>query len=289
MKAEEVNNTVAGAVVDQPGRAIYDPNGAAAIIAFVVFGVFAVGLWTRYFRTRPRAKWTRCVCLGSTFMSIGFICRFSRRNGINAWSWLFETLLILLSPCLFLAQDYILISRLAVHLDAEDALVLPRRAIVVTYVLADVVTVLTQLAGTAMTITFGNLVPIGVKASTLVTAGLWVQFAFFTSFLIVYIVFWRRLGTNFELDQGGRLSSPIALMRMLGVSCFLLLIRSIYRVAEYTAGAGSTLGQSEVAFYILDSVMMALNVLGFLVVWPPSCLDKRPEVMAAHMLSLERR
>lgn len=110
-----------------------------------------------------------------------------------------------------------------VHLDAEDALVLPRRAIVVTYVLADVVTVLTQLAGTAMTITFGNLVPIGVKASTvqeplrrnshhaapvpasgvvksaradtkqLVTAGLWVQFAFFTSFLIVYIVFWRRL------------------------------------------------------------------------------------------------
>jgi hypothetical protein len=74
--------------------------------------------------------------------------------------------LILLSPCLFLAQDYILISRIAVHLDAEDALVLPRRAIVVTYVLADVVTVLTQLAGTAMTITFGNLVPIGVKVST---------------------------------------------------------------------------------------------------------------------------
>jgi hypothetical protein len=32
--------------VDLPGRAIYDPNGAAAIIAFVVFGLFAVGLWT---------------------------------------------------------------------------------------------------------------------------------------------------------------------------------------------------------------------------------------------------
>lgn len=53
--------------------------------------------------------------------------------------------------------------------------------------------------------------------------------------------------------------------------------------------AGSTLGQSEVAFYILDSVMMALNVLGFLVVWPPSCLEKRPEIMASHMVSLERR
>lgn len=30
--------------------------------------------------------------LGCSFMFIGFLCRFSRRNGINAWSWLFETL-----------------------------------------------------------------------------------------------------------------------------------------------------------------------------------------------------
>lgn len=31
---------------DLPGRAIYDPNGAAAIIAFIIFGVLAAGLWT---------------------------------------------------------------------------------------------------------------------------------------------------------------------------------------------------------------------------------------------------
>jgi hypothetical protein len=31
------------------------------------------------------------------------------------------------------------------------------------------------------------------------------------------------------MDQGGRLSSPIALMRMLGVSCFLLLVGVIAR------------------------------------------------------------
>ena len=45
-----------------------------------------------YYRTRPRAKYMRILCIGATFMSIGYICRFSRRNGINAWSWLFETL-----------------------------------------------------------------------------------------------------------------------------------------------------------------------------------------------------
>jgi hypothetical protein len=53
--------------------------------------------------------------------------------------------------------------------------------------------------------------------------------------------------------------------------------------------ARSALGQSEVAFYILDSVMMALNVLGFLLVWPPTCLDKTPEAVATYMVSLGRR
>jgi hypothetical protein len=34
----------------------------------------------------------RPTCIGATFMSLGYLIRFTRRNGINAWSWLFETL-----------------------------------------------------------------------------------------------------------------------------------------------------------------------------------------------------
>lgn len=70
---------------------------------------------------------------------------------------------ILLSPCLFLAQNYVLLPRLAEHLGSMDALLLPRRAIVIIYIAGDIITVLAQLAGTALTITFGDLVPIGVK------------------------------------------------------------------------------------------------------------------------------
>lgn len=56
--------------------AIYDPNGPLAIVAFLAFGAVASILWTRYFRTRPRAKWMRTLLVGTTFMSLGFICRF---------------------------------------------------------------------------------------------------------------------------------------------------------------------------------------------------------------------
>lgn len=49
-----------------------------------------------YFRARRARddsyKYMHLVRWGSTFMTFGFIARFSRRDGISAWSWLFETL-----------------------------------------------------------------------------------------------------------------------------------------------------------------------------------------------------
>jgi hypothetical protein len=35
------------------------------------------------------------ICIACFFMAIGFLLRFSRRNGIDAWKWLFETIVSL--------------------------------------------------------------------------------------------------------------------------------------------------------------------------------------------------
>ncbi|WVW79663.1 hypothetical protein I302_101632 [Kwoniella bestiolae CBS 10118] len=255
--------TTAGAV------AIYNPNGPAAIIAFLVFGGVAVGLWTRYFRFgKPRPKFALQTILGTTFMALGFICRFSRRNHINAWSWLFETLFILISPCAFLAQMYGLVPRLATHLNAEQYLVIKGRVIVVLFVLVDITLVIAQLTGTALTITFGKLVSIGVK---LTTAALWVQLAFFALYFCLAGISYRRLN---RADPTWKYDPAVNRMFwLIIVSCVCLLIRSIYRVAEYTCGADSKLAQSEPAFYLLDSVPMLIIVSLFLAFWPPLCLE----------------
>nr|XP_018265453.1 uncharacterized protein I303_01819 [Kwoniella dejecticola CBS 10117]OBR87611.1 hypothetical protein I303_01819 [Kwoniella dejecticola CBS 10117] len=224
--------TTAGAV------AIYDPNGPAAVIAFLVFGGIAIALWTRYFRFgKPRPKFSLQTIFGATFMALGFICRISRRNGINAWSWLFETLFILLSPCAFLAQIYGLVPRLATYMHEEEQLLVKGRALVILFVMIDITLVIAQLAGTALTITFGKLVPIGVKL------------AFFALYSCMTVAFFRRF--------------------------VCLTIRSIYRVAEYTSGASSALAQSEPAFYILDSVPMLIVISSFLYVWPPVRLVRK--------------
>lgn len=80
---------------------------------------------------------------------------------------------ILLSPVLFLAQDDVLLPRLARFLSAEECLPFPPRALVIVFVTGDILTVLAQLAGTALTITFGELVSIGVKVRRTSTIPNW--------------------------------------------------------------------------------------------------------------------
>jgi len=97
---------------------------------------------------------------------------------------------ILCSPCAFLAQVYILLPRVAKHLMAEHELPVTGRFIKIFFIHADVVTVLAQLAGTALTITFGKLVRIG---HIVVTTGLWIQLVCFLSFVGLLVAFGRKL------------------------------------------------------------------------------------------------
>lgn len=69
-------------------------------------------------------------------------------------------------------------------------------------------------------------------------------------------------------------------------------MRSVYRVAEYTAGANSDLAHSEVAFYLLDAVPMLLFVLTFVIIWPPNVFEShtvRPDIhLPARSTGLKR-
>jgi hypothetical protein len=60
--------------------------------------------------------------------------------------------LILATPCAFLAQEYTLLPRLSLYLDADDCLLVRRTWIVKFFVTSDVLTFIAQLAGTALTV-----------------------------------------------------------------------------------------------------------------------------------------
>jgi hypothetical protein len=104
-----------------------------------------------------------------------------------------------------LAEIDILLAKLTVKIGAEDCIPLNLRAFKISFILIDIVCVLAQLAGTALTITFGNLVSIGQKAGLsqqytmmllnvqLVTVALWVQLVFFLSTVVLYTMLGYRV------------------------------------------------------------------------------------------------
>lgn len=110
------------------------------------------------------------LCLSSTLMALGFGIRIPMTNdpgslGIYIGQYMVSAThstkrgsknlrmlqFILLSPCGFLANSYVILPRLATWLDAEDCLFLKSRIIVRLFVWSDVTTFLLQASGGGLT------------------------------------------------------------------------------------------------------------------------------------------
>lgn len=97
------------------------------------------------------------LCISTTTMAVGFAIRIPEHsNPYSLGLYIIMTMLTLLSPCGFLAQNYVILPRLASHLEAEDCLFLSSRKIVRIFVWSDVATFWLQAAGGGMTASQGD-------------------------------------------------------------------------------------------------------------------------------------
>lgn len=60
--------------------------------------------------------------------------------------YIVEYLFVVLSPCAFIAADYVLLGRLARHLDCSQHLVVPARRITIIFISSDITTFLIQVS-----------------------------------------------------------------------------------------------------------------------------------------------
>lgn len=114
---------------------------------------------------------------------------------------------ILLSPCAFLAQIYMILPRLATWLDCEDCLYIGSRKIVRIFVWSDVITFWAQAGGGGLTASSGTMAIIGYWVShphisiwkleanlqKVTLGGLIVQLISFSIFTVLLVLFGRRL------------------------------------------------------------------------------------------------
>jgi hypothetical protein len=141
------------------------------------------------------------------------------------------------------------------------------------FVGGDVLSFLTQSAGggllsNAKTTSSVNL------GQNIITAGLGIQVAFFGFFVVVAMVFHRRIQKSPTARSS---STTIPWQRHLIVlytACLLILVRSVFRIAEYVMGQDSVLLSHEIYIYIFDATLMFLAMIVFNVYHPSAIITK---------------
>lgn len=117
--------------------------------------------------------------------------------------------------------------------------------------------------------------------NNIIIGGLIVQIIFFSFFVICSIVFQARITSHPTAESVADCVPWRKHLYALYATSILILIRSIFRVAEYVQGNDGYLLSTEVFIYIFDATLMFLVMLVFIIIHPSeiNCLLGRGRVM----------
>lgn len=115
------------------------------------------------------------------------------------------------------------------------------------------------------------------QGQTIIIVGLGVQIVFFSLFVVVAGVFHLRINKK-PTERSLNITVPWKrLLHTMYASSILILIRSIFRVAEYVTGTDGELQSKEIYTYILDSTLMAITAIIFNVFHPSGIIKAKPK------------
>ncbi|KAG2042784.1 RTA1 like protein-domain-containing protein, partial [Suillus americanus] len=135
----------------------YIANNTLTAIAFGL--VLLIALIQTYQIIYKGGRWMLPMVLGEystsqshDFYVIGFGFRFALHyNPDSLGIFIAEYLMIVLSPCSFIATNYVLLGRIAREIDCVHRVLIPVRRLTLTFVLSDVTTFVIQAAGASIT------------------------------------------------------------------------------------------------------------------------------------------
>ncbi|KAF9464496.1 RTA1 like protein-domain-containing protein [Collybia nuda] len=219
------------------------------------------------------AKWMLSMVVGAYTFAFGLGTRFGLHiHPESKGLYIVEYLFVVLSPCAFIAADYVLLGRLARYLDSDEFLVISPRRITVVFVSSDITTFLIQAIGGSLSVS-ANAPERALAGSRVFLAGLAAQLLSFFIFTCIYLVFIyrvytkkRRAWTMDQLNMWYRDWRILALV--LFTSCIGILIRSGFRVVELSEGFQGRLATSEAFFYGLDTLPLFIATAVYVPFWP---------------------
>ncbi|KAJ7101569.1 RTA1 like protein-domain-containing protein [Mycena belliarum] len=258
------------------------PKRLPAYVGLALYALSALIQWTLYFK-HGLPRFMLVLTVGMTTMAMGFAFRLVLASNTHSISLdIIMNLFIVLSPCAFLAFDHMLLARLTAIFDddvAERCLLVRRARITRLFIWTDVLTFQLQGNGAGMAI---SSTPIAASIGKWMTiVGLVLQFLSFAFFTFVTLLFGYRLRRGFPALwaplQDHRCftlfsTHPVNDWRILYwtlcLTCVSILLRSLFRVAEYAGGPTGYLSTHEGYFYLLDALPLWVAMSSFCAVWP---------------------
>ncbi|KIM68753.1 hypothetical protein SCLCIDRAFT_13511 [Scleroderma citrinum Foug A] len=255
-----------------------DPNNplkyiaSNSLTAVAISIVLTTALIHTFWCFRYRTKWMLALVVGEYCYAIGFGFRFALHYHPDSRGiYISEYLFIVLSPCAFIAADYILLGRIAKFLACGEYVPLPLNKVTLVFVLSDIFTFLMQAAGGSLSIS--QNANVAISGSHIFLAGLVLQLASFLVFFSIFVRFlykiytlrpdiWTRDQTRHWFWDWRTLAGALT------VSSIGILVRSGYRVAELSYGYQGFLATTEAYFYLLDTLPLVIANLVYIPCWP---------------------
>ncbi|KUJ09185.1 RTA1-domain-containing protein [Mollisia scopiformis] len=253
----------------------YNPSRPAAI---VFIACFAITTLLHTFQLLKKRTWYFIPFLiGGFFETLGYVGR-ALNAGQTYGNWttgpyIMQSLLLLLAPALFAASIYMVLGRIIVLTDGEAHSPIRVKWLTKVFVAGDVISFLAQSGGGGM------LAKAKSKSDTntgehVITVGLGIQVLFFGLFIIVAGIFNYRLRAMPSL-RSKQLTVPWQsyLFVLYGAS-LMIMIRSVFRIAEYVMGQDGFLLAHEYFLHIFDATLMFLTMVLFNVYHPSRIITK---------------
>ncbi|OTA98451.1 hypothetical protein M426DRAFT_69791 [Hypoxylon sp. CI-4A] len=241
----------------------YKPSMAAAIIFIIAFAISAL-LHIKVL-IQKRTWYFIPFVVGCLFETVGYVGRAMSSTEYPDFTknpYIIQSILLLLGPTLFAASIYMILGRLVVLLEAESYSIIKPRWLTKFFVLGDVLSFFAQGGGGGI-LTQAKSEDDVRKGENIIVGGLGIQILFFGFFMIVTMVFDRRI-TRRPTRTSLALHTPWRkLLIALYISSGLIMIRSIYRVAEYVTGSDGELQSKEAYLYCLDALPMLLVAIAY--------------------------
>jgi hypothetical protein len=196
---------------------------------------------------------------------IGYSGRAAAHNDTASLGpYIIQSTFTLVAPTLIAATIYMMFGRLARVMCAENHSIVRVSLLTKLFVGGDVLAFFCQ-SGSAGLLMMQDLANIG---KAMVIVGLIIQILSFGLFMVTSAIFHKRVVSDLTLKA---LSADISwprIMRLLYAISLMIMIRSIYRLAEYVQGTEGYLSSHEWTLYVFDSVPMLLSSILMMAEFP---------------------